>query len=61
MPAIRYGIGLSLGRAESVPRRISQGRKLSRGRGAPSPKHLASWVGACPGKEESAGVTYSHR
>ena len=27
----------------------------------PSPKHLASWVGACPGDEESAGVTYSHR
>jgi transposase len=22
----------------------------------PSPKHLASWVGACPGEEESAGV-----
>jgi transposase len=27
----------------------------------PSPKHLASWVGACPGNEESAGVNYSHR
>jgi transposase len=27
----------------------------------PSPKHLASWVGACPGDEESAGVSYSHR
>ena len=27
----------------------------------PSPKHLASWVGACPGEEESAGVSYSHR
>jgi transposase len=27
----------------------------------PSPKHLASWVGACPGEEESAGVNYSHR
>jgi transposase len=27
----------------------------------PSPKHLASWVGACPGDEESAGVNYSHR
>ena len=27
----------------------------------PSPKQLASWVGACPGDEESAGVNYSHR
>ena len=27
----------------------------------PSPKHLASWVGACPGEEETAGVNYSHR
>ncbi len=27
----------------------------------PSSKHLASWVGACPGDEESAGVNYSHR
>lgn len=27
----------------------------------PSPKHLSSWVGACPGEEESAGVSYSHR
>jgi len=27
----------------------------------PSPKHLASWVGACPGAEESAGVSYSRR
>jgi transposase len=27
----------------------------------PSPKCLASWVGACPGDEESAGVNYSHR
>jgi transposase len=27
----------------------------------PSPKHLASWVGACPGNEESAGVNYSRR
>jgi transposase len=27
----------------------------------PAPKHLASWVGACPGEEESAGVNYSHR
>jgi transposase len=27
----------------------------------PSPKHLASWVGSCPGEEESAGVNYSHR
>jgi len=27
----------------------------------PSEKHLASWVGACPGDEESAGVSHSHR
>lgn len=27
----------------------------------PSPSHLASWVGVCPGDKESAGVTYSHR
>jgi transposase len=27
----------------------------------PSAKHLASWVGACPGAEESAGVNASHR
>ena len=25
----------------------------------PSAKHLASWVGVCPGTEESAGVNYS--
>ena len=27
----------------------------------PSEKHLSSWVGACPGDEESAGVSTSHR
>ncbi len=27
----------------------------------PSAKHLSSWVGVCPGDEESAGVSYSHR
>ncbi len=27
----------------------------------PSQKQLSSWVGACPGDEESAGVNYSHR
>src|ERR1700688_3884263 len=27
----------------------------------PSGEHLSSWVGACPGDEESAGVNYSHR
>lgn len=26
-----------------------------------SAKRLASWVGACPGNDESAGVNYSHR
>ena len=27
----------------------------------PSARHLASWVGVCPGEQESAGVNYSHR
>src|SRR5712691_13286712 len=27
----------------------------------PSEKQLSSWVGACPGDEESAGVNHSHR
>ena len=27
----------------------------------PSPQQLSSWVGACPGKKESAGVSDSHR
>jgi transposase len=27
----------------------------------PSPKHLASWMGSCPGDNESAGVSSSHR
>jgi transposase len=27
----------------------------------PSEKHLSSWVGACPGDEESAGISRSHR
>jgi transposase len=27
----------------------------------PSEKKLSSWVGACPGDNESAGVNYSHR
>jgi transposase len=27
----------------------------------PSPKHLASWMGACLGNDESAGVKYSQR
>jgi len=27
----------------------------------PSGKQLSSWVGACPGDDESAGVKYSHR
>ena len=27
----------------------------------PSAKQLASWVGACPGNDESAGVNYSRR
>src|SRR5467141_948144 len=27
----------------------------------PSEKQLSSWVGTCPGDEESAGVNYSHR
>jgi len=27
----------------------------------PTAKHLASWVDACPGHDESAGVNRSHR
>jgi transposase len=27
----------------------------------PSEKHLASWVGVCPGQEESAGISVSNR
>jgi transposase len=27
----------------------------------PTAKHLASWVGACPGHDESAGINRSHR
>src|SRR5205823_6039509 len=27
----------------------------------PSAKQLSSWVGTCPGDEQSAGVNYSHR
>src|SRR5258708_20899794 len=27
----------------------------------PSEKYLSSWVGACPGDEEAAAVSYSHR
>ncbi len=27
----------------------------------PSAKKLSSWVGVCPGEQESAGVSYSHR
>jgi len=27
----------------------------------PSEKCLSSWVGACPGDDETAGVNYSHR
>ena len=27
----------------------------------PAPKQMASWVGVCPGVEESAGVSYSRR
>ena len=27
----------------------------------PSAKQLCSWVGGCPGEDESAGVNYSHQ
>ncbi|MGA8620816.1 MAG: IS110 family transposase [Candidatus Sulfotelmatobacter sp.] len=33
----------------------------ARGATFPSGKHLSSWVGACPGDEESAEVSQSHR
>src|SRR5215475_7894376 len=35
--------------------------QLRRAATFPSGEQLVSWVGACPGDEESAGVNYSHR
>src|SRR5262249_18344832 len=32
-----------------------------RARTFPTAKHLASWVGACPGHDESAGINHSRR
>jgi transposase len=45
----------------SIPRSRSLRKSVPPPRPYPSPKHLASWMGACPGNEESAGVNYSHR
>jgi transposase len=43
--------------AQAQSNRGRRGRK----RTFPSGEQLSSWVGACPGDEESAGVNYSHR
>ena len=45
----------------SIPRSRSSRKSVPTAATFPSPKHLASWMGACPGNEESAGVNYSHR
>ena len=45
----------------SIPRSRSSRKSARRPRRLPPPKHLASWVGACPGHDESAGVNHSHR
>ena len=45
----------------SIPRSRSSRKSVPRAATFPSAKHLASWMGACPGNEESAGVNYSHR
>ena len=46
-----------------VERMIERRRAFPLGRAAtfPSEKHLSSWVGACPGDEESAEVNRSRR
>ena len=41
-------------RNRSLPKWVPQQRPFL-------PRSLSSWVGACPGDEESAGVNYSHR
>jgi transposase len=45
----------------SNPRSRSSRRSARHAATFPSSKHLGSWMGACPGNEESAGVNYSHR
>src|ERR1700738_3614927 len=44
-----------------IRRNRSLPRWVPRQRPSPPPKNLSSWVGACPGEEESAGVNYSPR
>jgi transposase len=48
--------GLGVGSAQQIIAEVG-----STAATLPSPKHLASWMGACPGHEESASVNYSHR
>ena len=45
----------------SIPRSRSSRKSVRAAATFPSAKQLASWMGACPGNEESAGVNYSHR
>lgn len=37
------------------------GRDRAQGHAFPTPGHLASWAGVCPGRHESAGVSTSNR
>src|ERR1700686_304239 len=48
--------GLGVGSAQQIIAEVGP-----RAATFPSTKQLSSWVGACPGDEESAGVNYSHR
>ena len=48
--------GLGLSSAQQIIAEVGP-----RARTFASAKHLSSWVGACPGEEESAGVCKSHR
>jgi transposase len=54
-------VSVSIPRSRSSPRSAQRRPRFPHPSTSPSPKHLASWMGACPGNEESAGVTASHR
>jgi len=45
----------------SIPRSRSMTKVGAAAAMFPSSKHLGSWMGACPGSEETAGTNYSHR
>jgi len=48
--------GLGVDSAHQIVAEIGVGAKTF-----PSEKHLASWIGVCPGEQESAGVSASNR